>query len=236
MARAHPGVLTYQRADGNAEQLVLEHATTTLGRSDSCDVVVHNPKVSRLHARIELQHERYLVVDVASRNGTFVNGTQIAQPQVLATGDVIWLASADVALQFTDPEETMLLPIRNVPPALFIDDGARSVQVFGADAQLSPLEYGMLRYLALHTGRACSREECFQAVWGQPYDHTTCEDALNTCMAKLRRNLRTTAELVGQEPPSITTLPRVGFRLDTSVTFAHQPAEPAGGADSRSEP
>jgi DNA-binding winged helix-turn-helix (wHTH) protein len=150
----------------------------------------------------------------------------------LSSGDEIWLASSDVTLRFTDPEETMLLPISNVPPAISIDDSARTVQVFGADAALSPLEYGMLRYLALNTGRVCSREDCFLEVWGQTYDHATCEDALNTCMAKLRRNLRTAAEVVGQAPPSITTLPRVGFRLDATVTFAPQGTAPTVLQDS----
>ena len=38
--------------------------------------------------------------------------------------------------------------------------------------------------------------------------------------AKLRRNLRAAAESVGQEPPQITTIQRVGFRLDAYVAFA----------------
>ncbi|MEP7188813.1 MAG: hypothetical protein ABI901_06470, partial [Roseiflexaceae bacterium] len=58
------------------------------------------------------------------------------------------------------------------------------------------------------------------AVWGQPYDHATCEDALNACIAKLRRNLRAAADSAGQEPPQITTVQRVGFRLDSDVAFA----------------
>jgi DNA-binding response OmpR family regulator len=225
MARAHPGILAHQRADGNEEHILLQREVTTLGRSDTCDVVVNNAKVSRLHARIELQNERYVLSDAGSRNGTMVNGQSITTGHLLATGDEIWLASRDVVLRFTDPEETMMLPIANVPPALYIDEQARTVQVYGVESPLSPLEYRMLRYLAANAGKVCSREDCFLAVWGQPYDHSTCEDALNTCMAKLRRNLRSTAEMVGNEPPQITTIQRVGFRLDTSATFAPSDSE-----------
>ena len=94
--------------------------------------------------------------------------------------------------------------------------------------QLSPLEYGLLLHLAHNPGTVCTREGSFLAVWGQPYDHATCEDALNACIAKLRRNLRAAAESAGQEPPQITTVQRVGFRLDSDVAFAptcqHAPA------------
>lgn len=225
MARAQPGLLTHLRDDGNEEQVVLRQDVTLLGRSDTCHIVVNNPKVSRIHARIELQHERYILFDAGSRNGTLINGTRVQDQHLLVTGDEIWLATPDVALCFMDPEETVSLPISNQPPALYVDDAKRTVQIYGIDAALSPLEYGLLRYLAAHAGNVCSREDCFQAVWGQPYDHTTCEDALNTCVAKLRRHLRAAAEVAEHEAPQLTTIQRVGFRLDTSVTFAADGAE-----------
>lgn len=220
MARAQPGLLTHRRADGNEEQIVLQHDVTMIGRADTCNIVIDNPKVSRVHARIELHHERYILFDAGSRNGTLVNGTRVVDPHVLVSGDEIWLAAPDVALSFTDPEETMSLPVGSHPPALYVDEAKRTVQVYGIDAALSPLEYGLLRYLAASAGKVCNREDCFRVVWGQPYDHNTCEDALNTCVAKLRRHLRAAAEVADQEPPQITTIQRVGFRLDTTVTFA----------------
>ena len=79
MARATPGLLTYRRADGAEERIKLRQDVTTLGRSDSCAVVIALPVISRLHARIELQHDRYLLFDAGSANGTFVNGKRIEQ-------------------------------------------------------------------------------------------------------------------------------------------------------------
>jgi len=95
--------------------------------------------------------------------------------------------------------------------------------------QLSPLEYGMLLHLAHNPGTVCTREGTFLAVWGQPYDHATCEDALNACIAKLRRNLRSAADTAGQEHPPITTVQRVGFRLDCAVAFAPGAGRPVAG-------
>jgi DNA-binding winged helix-turn-helix (wHTH) protein len=224
MARATPGVLIYQRAADAEERILLRQDVTTLGRSDSCAVVIALPLVSRLHARIELRHDRYLLFDAGSANGTFVNGArvEVEQGRQLSTGDTIWLGSSEVTLSFSDPEETLVMTASIRPPALYIDEDARTVKVHDVPAQLSPLEYGLLLHLANNPGTVCTREGCFLAVWKHPYDQATCEDALNACIAKLRRNLRIAAEHAGQEPPQITTVQRVGFRLDVDVAFARR--------------
>lgn len=219
MPRTKPGILTLQLAAGGGAQIRLELDVTTIGRSQSCVIVVPLPTVSRLHALIELQHDRYVLSDADSANGTFVNGRQIGQGHHLSTGDEIWLGTPEATLSFSDPEETLVVA-GGLPPPLLIDERARAIQVYGVPAFLSPLEYGLLLHLATHPGTVCTRESCFQEVWGQPYDPATCEDALNACVAKLRRNLRASAESAAMEPPPITTVPRVGFRLDAEVAFA----------------
>jgi DNA-binding winged helix-turn-helix (wHTH) protein len=227
MARATPGLLIYRRSDGADERFLMRQDVTTLGRSDSCAVVIAHPIVSRLHARIELQHDRYLLFDAGSANGTFVNGVRIEQGHQLSTGDTIWLGSEEATLNFSDPEETLVMQASIKPPALYIDEDARTVKVHNIAVQLSPLEYSLLLHLANNPGTVCTREGCFLAVWKQPYDQATCEDALNACIAKLRRNLRAAAEQAGQESPLITTVQRVGFRLDADVTFARRPERPS---------
>jgi DNA-binding winged helix-turn-helix (wHTH) protein len=225
MPRTKPAVLSFQLPDGTASQLQLTQDVITLGRSDSCALAIPLPTVSRLHALIEVQHDRYLLSDSDSANGTFVNGRRIGQGYQLATGDEIWLGSQDAALRFSDPDETLF--VLSVPQSpLLIDESARTVRVHGEPATLSPLEYRLLLYLATHPGTVCTREACFLEAWGQPYDHTTCEDALNACVAKLRRNLRASADEAGGEPPQITTIPRVGFRLDSEVAFTPRGDEP----------
>ena len=205
MARAKPGTLVISGGDGAQRRATLDRDVTTLGRSDTCAVAIASPTVSRLHATIELEHDRYILRDAGSANGTFVNG------------DTIWLGTPENALAFFDPEETVTVQLGVA--ALLIDTQRRVVQVHGAPVALSPLEYGLLHYLAENPGTVCTREATFLAVWGQPYDPATCEDALNACVAKLRRNLRATAEAAGHAPPTITTVHRVGFRLDSEAVM-----------------
>jgi DNA-binding winged helix-turn-helix (wHTH) protein len=223
MARSVPGVLERREVGGDTERILLQEITT-IGRSTSCVVVVAGPTISRLHASIELRHDRYVISDAGSANGTFVKG---ARP--LVTGDVISLGSDEVSFAFADPEETLVASPSLRPATLYIDDNARIVKVYGVVAQLSPLEYNLLLHFASHPGTVCTREGSYRAVWGQPYVQATCEDALNACIAKLRRNLRSAAEAAGMEPPVITTVQRVGFRLDSTVAFApraEQAAQP----------
>ena len=227
MARTTPGLLIYHGTDGEETRVQLRQDVTTLGRSDVCAIAIPLPIISRIHARIELQGDHYLLFDAGSANGTFVNGKRIEQSYQLSSGDEISLGSRGVVLQFIDPEETMVIEESISVPPLMIDDSAHTVAVHGVPVQLSPLEYSLLRYLAHNPGAVCTREDCFLTVWGYPYDHATCEDALNACVTKLRRNLRQASEAAGQPPPIITRVQRVGLRLDAEVFFGSLPERPA---------
>jgi hypothetical protein len=68
----------------------LKVGINTIGRSPDCDVVVQDAFVSRRHCAI-LVHagEGCEVHDVASKNGTYLNGGKIARPTRLRAGDEI---------------------------------------------------------------------------------------------------------------------------------------------------
>ena len=212
------------RPDNHKDTTQLNADVTTIGRSDTCAVVIPLPIVSRLHATIELQHGRYLLTDLGSANGTFVNRVRLEQPQPLSTNDEIWVGSEEVTLLFYDPEETLVVARPQILEPLRIDEQAREVCVYGVSCDLSPLEYDLLLYLARNPSTVCTRDACFIAVWGRPYDHAICEDALNACVTKLRRNLRAAAASVEHEPPQLMTIPHVGFRLDGDVAFTQRVA------------
>jgi pSer/pThr/pTyr-binding forkhead associated (FHA) protein len=219
MARARPATLLYRQDNESEVYLSLDQDSMTIGRSSSCDIVIPLSIVSRLHARIEQQHDRYVLSDAGSANGTFVNGVRIEQGYQLSSSDEIWLGSPEAKMSFSDPDETLGVVLSGGAPALAIDEEARMVHVYGLPIQLTTLEYELLDYLACQPRKVCTREDCFLAVWHQHYDHLTCEHALNACIARLRRNLRAAAMQAGLPTPEITTIKRVGFRLDSEVRF-----------------
>ena len=66
-------------------------ALCTIGRSSRCDVRISDPTVSRQHARIQREGERYVIEDLGSGNGTFVN-EQLVVRHALVNKDEIRIA------------------------------------------------------------------------------------------------------------------------------------------------
>lgn len=63
---------------------------TSIGRSPSNDLVLQAPKISRQHAAINKYKDQYLIIDLKSSNGVFVNGRKIDE-HALQEGDVVSL-------------------------------------------------------------------------------------------------------------------------------------------------
>jgi hypothetical protein len=79
----------------------LSDAPLTLGRDPACDIVLEPSRVSRQHARIEPGAEGYVLTDLASANGTVVNGQRVHGAVELRPGDHIELAD-EVTLIYED--------------------------------------------------------------------------------------------------------------------------------------
>jgi pSer/pThr/pTyr-binding forkhead associated (FHA) protein len=67
-----------------------------VGRAPSADVRIDDPRVSRLHARIEMRDDGVYVEDLGSRNGTLVDGAPVASSRQLANGDEITIGTASI--------------------------------------------------------------------------------------------------------------------------------------------
>jgi pSer/pThr/pTyr-binding forkhead associated (FHA) protein len=67
-----------------------------VGRAPSADVRIDDPRVSRLHARIEMRDDGVYVEDLGSRNGTFVDGEAVTTSRRLAKGDEITISTASI--------------------------------------------------------------------------------------------------------------------------------------------
>ena len=64
----------------------------TIGRDAAADLTLDTVEASRLHAEIVRDGDRYTLTDLDSKNGTYLNGGHIDEPQALSNGDVIYLA------------------------------------------------------------------------------------------------------------------------------------------------
>lgn len=93
----------------------LEGDQLTIGRDSSNQVAINDPEVSRKHARLTFQGGKFVLEDLGSTNGTFVNGQRLAGPVVLKPGDVVSLGEQIVLMYDAinvDPGATMAAPRR----------------------------------------------------------------------------------------------------------------------------
>jgi hypothetical protein len=69
----------------------LNRHVLNIGRRPDNQLVIDDPRVSRLHAQLRAIKGRYVIFDLDSTGGTFVNGQRVVQ-SILFPGDVISLA------------------------------------------------------------------------------------------------------------------------------------------------
>jgi hypothetical protein len=74
-----------------------------IGRREDNHLVIDDPRVSRLHAQLRLVRGAYVIFDLDSTGGTFVNGQRIRQ-YTLRAGDVISLAGVPLVFGQEIPE------------------------------------------------------------------------------------------------------------------------------------
>jgi pSer/pThr/pTyr-binding forkhead associated (FHA) protein len=67
-----------------------------VGRAPSADVRIDDPRVSRLHARIEMRDDGVYVEDLGSLNGTLVEGAPLAGSRRLVNGEEITIGTASI--------------------------------------------------------------------------------------------------------------------------------------------
>ena len=79
--------------DGAEQSFPLTRDTYTVGRHRNNDIVVSDPKVSSFHARLDRSPDGFTVVDLKSRNGSFINGKRV-ETGPLKIGDELKMGPA----------------------------------------------------------------------------------------------------------------------------------------------
>jgi predicted component of type VI protein secretion system len=91
----------------------LEKSEISIGREAGSDVFINDEQISRRHARLKSQFGDYVLEDLGSTNGTFVNTQRITGHRILKPGDTILLGE-NVSLTFEevafDPNATQVSP------------------------------------------------------------------------------------------------------------------------------
>ena len=83
------GVLVATRGPNSGSEFALEGAMTTIGRHPDSDIFLDDVTVSRRHVEVERSGSGYVVRDVGSLNGTYVNQQLIDHETEIGNGDIL---------------------------------------------------------------------------------------------------------------------------------------------------
>jgi signal transduction histidine kinase len=99
--RIVPSLFVIQGGD-QGKRFELDEREMTLGRDSSNRVQLHDTEVSRRHAELKQVQDGYLLVDLHSSNGTYVNSTRIDQ-RILQSGDRVQIGRT--LMIYTGPDD-----------------------------------------------------------------------------------------------------------------------------------
>jgi len=108
-------VLKVVKGFEEGKTIPLDEDEMTLGRSDENDIVIRVVEVSRRHAILNKQEDRYLLRDMGSTNGTYVDRKRIGGKYLLKPGDTIMLGDAVHLVYETEFDEVD--PLQDTPPS-----------------------------------------------------------------------------------------------------------------------
>ena len=212
MIQGESPVLVIKEGDNVGFKWAVEKDSILIGRGEECDLVFSERPISRHHAEIRREGNRYILRDLNSKNGTCLNGQEISGPVPLQDGDEIQIALR-VKLFFVGADATVpLLLDDSQGPGLRLDKVGRRVWVRGQELvpPLSLAQYRVLELLYDGQGRVCNRDEIVNTVWAEEESAGVTEQAIDALVRRLRDRL---AEL-DQEHQYVVTVRGHGFRLE----------------------
>jgi hypothetical protein len=134
----------------------LEGDQLIIGRDSVNAVAINDAEISRKHARLTFQGGKYVIEDLGSTNGTFVNGQRLSGPFVLKSGDVVSFGeqivlmydvmSADPGATIASsrrPSARVAAPVAPPPPAQVYSGQIASGPVPAQKSNMTPIFIGV---------------------------------------------------------------------------------------------
>ena len=122
-----PARLVLEQGPEPEKTFTLGNAPQTIGRSANNGIIINDAEISRRHAQITPQANGFVLEDLGSTNGSFINGLRLTQPTTLNHGDSVefgdtvqlrfWAAGlpSEVVYEPADDVVTPALPPEPVP-------------------------------------------------------------------------------------------------------------------------
>ena len=104
--------LIIERGPGAGKRISLSKFPVTLGREIDNDIVLEDEEISRNHLRIKQRGRLFIVEDLESRNGTFLNGDRVLN-SIVQSGDKLLVGSTELVFLTSEPDIQLATEIMN---------------------------------------------------------------------------------------------------------------------------
>ncbi|HEX9924473.1 MAG TPA: FHA domain-containing protein [Anaerolineae bacterium] len=213
MSRRDVAMLLVQEGNSPKTQWPLAKSSIIIGREAESDVQIADRQVSRQHAEVTRTDQGFMLRDLGSKNGTFLNGEPVSQePRLMRNGDDVGIA---LCAKLTFIEENATAPVIShqfQQPSIKMDLAAKRVWIAGQEVNppLSLAQYNLLELLYENTGHVISRDKVVETVWSDEEAEGVSEQAIDALARRLRERL---AE-IDPDNKYIETVRGHGFRLN----------------------
>jgi DNA-binding winged helix-turn-helix (wHTH) protein len=216
-SKAESPVLIGQSGPVLGNRWTISPAGVTLGRDSGCEVVIDDRQVSRRHAKVDRRAGKTYITDLASKNGTCVNGVPVKDEVELKDGDLVQIALA-AGFVYVASDSTVPLEYDGTAPRqgrIRLNPVEHSVSVNDAllDPPLSIHQYRFLEMLVLRSGALVTREDVIGTVWPGEDTEGITDQAIDALVRRLRDRLKE----ADPEREYILTIRGHGFRLDVNA-------------------
>jgi HD-GYP domain-containing protein (c-di-GMP phosphodiesterase class II) len=104
--------LIIERGPNKGQRIEIKVFPATLGRDAANSIVINDDESSRFHLRIKKRGRLYIIEDLESKNGTYLNGDKILN-SIVKNGDKILIGSTELVFATSAPDIQLATEILN---------------------------------------------------------------------------------------------------------------------------
>ena len=117
--------LTINEKGGPSRTESFDKDEVTIGRVQGNDIILPKGNISKRHSRIVLKDGKFIIVDLKSTNGTYVNGKKITAPQVIKSTDKVYIGDFTLQIDYGQNE------VEEAPRGRSIPGAEEEIDLFG---------------------------------------------------------------------------------------------------------
>ncbi len=126
----------------NSPWIIPLHNNFSIGRLETCDLILSSSSVSRKHARLAMNENDLMITDLQSSNGTYINGKQLDGQNILRNGDLLKIGISEFKVY---SKEVVRRDLNDHTFVGFIDGGQTFEEFYSLSARETEILFFLIK-------------------------------------------------------------------------------------------